>query len=86
MRLRRRLKRPGEIEAVDKALAALAQARGMSAGELEEIGAPDYGFTLDGRLEIVVGHGDSGADDHRCKHARDDLACNRWNAAQGTAG
>ena len=55
MRLRRRLKRPGEIKAVDKALAALAQARGMSAGELEEIGAPDYGFTLDGRLEIVVG-------------------------------
>src|SRR5262245_62562083 len=36
-RLRRRLKRPGEIKTVDKALTALAQARGMSAGELEEI-------------------------------------------------
>ena len=54
-RLRRRLKRPGEIKAVDKALAALAQARGMSAGELEEIGTPDYGFTRDGDLEVVVG-------------------------------
>ena len=31
-RLRRQLKRPGEIKTVDKALAALAQARGMSAG------------------------------------------------------
>src|SRR5215470_16959494 len=54
-RLRRRLKRPGEIKTVDKALAALAQARGMGAGELEEIGLPDYGFAADGRLEIAVG-------------------------------
>src|SRR5262245_21369133 len=54
-RLRRRLKRPGEIKTVDKALAALAQARGMSAGELEEIGLPDYGFAADGRLEIIAG-------------------------------
>src|SRR5262249_35813180 len=54
-RLRRRLKRPGEIKTVDKALTALAQARGMSAGELEEIGLPDYGFDADGRLEIPVG-------------------------------
>jgi hypothetical protein len=55
MRLRRRLKRPGEIKAVDRALSALAQARGMSAGELEEIGLPDYGFSPDGRVEITVG-------------------------------
>jgi hypothetical protein len=54
-RLRRRLKRPGEIKTVDKALAALAQARGMGAGELEEIGLPDYGFMSDGRIEIAVG-------------------------------
>ena len=27
----------------------------MSAGELEEIGLPDYGFASDGRLEISVG-------------------------------
>jgi hypothetical protein len=54
-RLRRRLKRPGEIKTVDKALAALAQARGMGAGELEEIGLPDYGFAPDGRLDIAVG-------------------------------
>src|SRR5207344_265337 len=54
-RLRRKLKRPGEIKAVDKALGALAQARGMSAGELEEIGMPDYGFASDGRIEIAVG-------------------------------
>ena len=54
-RLRRRLKRPGEIKTVDKALAALAQARGMGAGELEEIGLPDYGFAADSRLDITVG-------------------------------
>src|SRR5215470_17051079 len=54
-RLRRRLKRPGEIKTVDKALTALAQTRGMSAGELEEIGLPDYGFDADSRLEIPVG-------------------------------
>ena len=54
-RLRRRLKRPGEIKTVDKALTTLAQARGMSAGELEEIGLPDYGFDTEGRLEIPVG-------------------------------
>jgi hypothetical protein len=54
-RLRRRLKRPGEIKTVDKALAALAQSRGMNAGELEEIGMPDYGFSSDGRLESAVG-------------------------------
>jgi hypothetical protein len=54
-RLRRRLKRPGEIKTVDKALAALAQARGMGAGELEEIGLPDYRFAADGRIEIAVG-------------------------------
>jgi hypothetical protein len=53
-RLRRKLKRPGEIKAVDKALSALGQARGMSAGELEEIGMPDYGFSPDGRVEMVV--------------------------------
>jgi uncharacterized protein DUF4132 len=54
-RLRRKLKRPGEIKTVDKALAALAQARCMGAGELEEIGLPDCGFAADGRLEIAVG-------------------------------
>src|SRR5262249_13937014 len=53
-RLKRRLKRPGEIKAVEKALAALAAARGMAAGELEEIGLPDYGFA-DGALEVAVG-------------------------------
>lgn len=54
-RLKRRLKRPGEIKTVDKAIAALAQARGMSAGELEEIGLPDYGFSKDGRLAVAIG-------------------------------
>ncbi len=70
-RLRRRLKRPGEIKAVDKALAALAQARGMSAGELEEIGLPDYGFTSrrPARDRHRSGHGD--ADHHRCEHVGD---------------
>ncbi len=53
-RLRRRLKRPGEIKTVDKALSALAEARGLTAGELEEIALPDYGFA-DGRLETAVG-------------------------------
>jgi Domain of unknown function (DUF4132) len=48
-RLRRRLKRPGEIKTVDKALSALA------AGELEEIGLPGYGFAADGRLDVAVG-------------------------------
>src|SRR5262249_47855933 len=54
-RLRRRLKRPGEIKTVDKALAALAEARGVTPGELEEIGLPDYGFGSDGTLAIAVG-------------------------------
>jgi hypothetical protein len=54
-RLRRRLKRPGEIKTVDKALAALAEARGVTPGELEEIGLPDYGFAADGTLAIAVG-------------------------------
>jgi Domain of unknown function (DUF4132) len=54
-RLRRRLKRPGEIKTVDKALSALAEARGLTAGELEEIALPDYGFASDGRLETAVG-------------------------------
>jgi hypothetical protein len=54
-RLRRRMKRPGEIKAIEKALTALAQARGMSAGELEEIGLPDFGFAPDGTMDIVVG-------------------------------
>jgi Domain of unknown function (DUF4132) len=54
-RLRRRLKRPGEIKTVDKALSALAEARGMTAGELEEVGLPDHGFASDGRLETAVG-------------------------------
>jgi hypothetical protein len=54
-RLRRRLKKPGEIKTVDKALAALAEARGVTPGELEEIGLPDYGFGPDGTLEIAVG-------------------------------
>jgi len=54
-RLRRRLKRPGEIKTVDKALAALAEARGVTPGELEEIGLPDYGFAGDGTLAIAVG-------------------------------
>lgn len=54
-RLRRRLTRPGEIKTVDKALAALAEARGVTPGELEEIGLPDYGFARDGTLAIAVG-------------------------------
>jgi hypothetical protein len=54
-RLRRHLKRPGEIKTVDKALAALASARGMSSGELEEIGMPAYGFAADGTLDIAIG-------------------------------
>ena len=54
-RLRRHLKRPGEIKTVDKALAALAAARGMSSGELEEIGMPSYGFTPEGTLDVAIG-------------------------------
>jgi hypothetical protein len=54
-RLKRRLKRPGEIKTVDKASAALAAARGMTASELEEIGLPDYGFAADGTMEVAVG-------------------------------
>jgi hypothetical protein len=54
-RLKRKLKRPGELKTVDKAIAALAAARGMSSGELEEIGLPDYGFAADGTLTIPVG-------------------------------
>src|SRR5262249_11985869 len=54
-RLRRRLKRPGELKTIDKALSAPAQARGMSAGGLEEIGLPDYGFDCDGRANVTVG-------------------------------
>lgn len=54
-RLKRRMKRPGEIKTIDKALTALAQSRGMSAGELEEIGLPDFGFAADGTLAIAVG-------------------------------
>jgi hypothetical protein len=54
-RLKRRLKRPGEIKTVEKALAALAAARGMSAGELEDIGLPDFGFGGDGTTEVAVG-------------------------------
>ena len=54
-RLKRCLKRPGEIKTVEKALAALAEARGMSAGELEEIGLPDFGFAGDGTMEVQVG-------------------------------
>ena len=54
-RLRRHLKRPGEIKTVDKALAALASARGMASGELEEIGMPAYGFASDGTLDIPIG-------------------------------
>jgi Domain of unknown function (DUF4132) len=54
-RLKRRLKRPGEIKTVEKAIAALAEARGMSPGEIEEIGLPDYGLDPNGRLEVAVG-------------------------------
>jgi hypothetical protein len=54
-RLKRKLRRPGELKTVDKAIASLAAARGMSSGELEEIGLPDYGFTADGTLTIPVG-------------------------------
>ena len=36
-------------------MSALAQARGMSADELEEIGLPDYGFNSDGRIETALG-------------------------------
>jgi hypothetical protein len=54
-RLRRHLKRPGEIKTVDKALAALASARGMSPGELEEIGMPAYGFDSGGTLDVSIG-------------------------------
>src|SRR5690242_5833919 len=54
-RLRRHLKRPGEIKTVDKALTALASARGMSSGELEEIGLPSYGFASDGTLDVAIG-------------------------------
>src|SRR5262249_50955172 len=52
---RRRLKRPGEIKTVDKALAVLAEACGVTPGELEEIGLPDYAFGGDGTLAIGVG-------------------------------
>jgi hypothetical protein len=54
-RLRRHLKRPGEIKTVDKALAALASGRGMSSGELEEIGMPSYGFASDGTFDVAIG-------------------------------
>jgi Domain of unknown function (DUF4132) len=54
-RLKRRLKRPGEVKTIEKAIAALAEARGMSPGEIEEIGLPDYGLDTDGRLEVAVG-------------------------------
>ncbi len=54
-RLSRHLKRPGEIKTVDKALAALASARGMSSGELEELGVPAYGFAPDGTLDLSIG-------------------------------
>jgi hypothetical protein len=54
-RLRRTLKRGGEIKTVDKALAEVAKAQGISAAELEEIGLPDYGFDRSGTLEIAVG-------------------------------
>ncbi len=54
-RLKRRLSRPGEIKTVEKAIAALSQTRGMSPGEIEEVGLPDYGFSADGSREIVVG-------------------------------
>jgi len=54
-RLKRRLKRPGEVKAVEKALTALAAARAMTAGELEEIGLPDYGLDAAGMLEVAVG-------------------------------
>jgi hypothetical protein len=54
-RLKRRLSRPGEIKTVEKAIAALGEARGMTPGEIEEIGLPDYGFGADGTREISVG-------------------------------
>ena len=64
-RLRRHLKRPGEIKTVDKALAALASARGMTSGELEEIGMPTYGFASDGTLDVAIGPATAKLDDHR---------------------
>ena len=54
-RLKRRLKRPGEIKTVEKAIIALAEARGTTSAELEEIGLPDYGFAADGILDTAVG-------------------------------
>jgi hypothetical protein len=54
-RLKRRLSRPGEIKTVEKAIAALGDARGMTPGEIEEVGLPDYGFSAEGSREIVVG-------------------------------
>src|SRR5262245_49396062 len=54
-RLKRRMKRPGELKTIEKALAALAAERGMSAGELEEIGLPDYGFAGDGTMDVAIG-------------------------------
>ena len=54
-RLKRRLSRPGEIKTVEKAIAALGEARGMTPGEIEEVGLPDYGFGPEGWREIIVG-------------------------------
>jgi hypothetical protein len=54
-RLRQRLRRPGDIKLIDKALNAIAHACGLPASELEEIGLPDYGLAPDGTLEIAVG-------------------------------
>ena len=72
-RLRRHLKRPGEIKTVDKALAALASARGMSSGELEEIGLPAYGFAADGTLDIPHRTCQREARHHRGRRAGNEL-------------
>ena len=79
-RLKRRLKRPGEIKTVDKALNALASARGMTAGELEEIGLPHYGFVADGTLDIPVGPASA-----RLTIAEDGSLQTSWSGADGRA-
>ncbi len=57
LRLRRHLKRPGEVKAIDKALTALAEESGMTADDLEEIALPDLGFDLDGKRALQLDSG-----------------------------
>ena len=83
-RLRRRLKRPGEIKAVDKALAALAAARGMTRGRARGDRPAGLWLCLRRQRSKPPSVRPPPCSRSPTQHAGDDLARGRRLAAQRT--